>query len=236
MVCIAAIAAERGHAQSSRTTWTDYGGSPDNARYFTLDQINKKTLDQLSVAWTYPTADTISYIFNPRRRRQRHLRAGEKQFAGRARCHDRPRNLDSRGSVRHRAARHQLLGEQGPLRSAAALSDEQLSAGDRRAHRQVDSDVRQRRRGQPARRARTGSRDDREDAVVEPRKGVRESHHSRVGGRRELHGPSRRFASVRCGDRRARLAVPHHPAPGRVRLRNVASGRVEVHRRRQHVG
>ena len=45
MVCLAAVAAERGHAQSSRTTWTDYGGGPDNARYFTLDQINKSTLE-----------------------------------------------------------------------------------------------------------------------------------------------------------------------------------------------
>src|SRR6187200_184968 len=65
MVCLAAIAAGPGHAQSDRTTWTDYGGSPDNARYFTLDQINKSTLNQLGVAWTYPTSDTISYVFNP---------------------------------------------------------------------------------------------------------------------------------------------------------------------------
>jgi len=65
MVCLAAIAAARGHAQSNRTTWTDYGGSPDNARYFTLDQISKSTLGQLATAWTYPTQDTISYVFNP---------------------------------------------------------------------------------------------------------------------------------------------------------------------------
>jgi len=65
MVCLAAVAAERGHAQSNRTTWMDYGGSPDNARYFTLDQINKSTVSQLGVAWTYPTSDTISYVFNP---------------------------------------------------------------------------------------------------------------------------------------------------------------------------
>ena len=65
MVCVAAIAVDRGHAQSNRTTWMDYGGSPDNARYFTLDQINKSTLSQLGVAWSYPTSDTISYVFNP---------------------------------------------------------------------------------------------------------------------------------------------------------------------------
>ncbi len=65
MVCLAAVAAERGHAQSSRTTWAEYGGGPDNARHVTLDQINKSTLSQLSVAWTYPTEDTISYVFGP---------------------------------------------------------------------------------------------------------------------------------------------------------------------------
>ena len=57
--------AQIGHAQSSRRTWTDYGGSPDNARYFTLDQINRSNVDRLSVAWTYPTSDNIAYVFNP---------------------------------------------------------------------------------------------------------------------------------------------------------------------------
>jgi quinoprotein glucose dehydrogenase len=65
IVCLAAVFADRGHAQSNRTSWMDYGGSPDNARYFTLDQINKSTVNQLGVAWTYPTSDTISYVFNP---------------------------------------------------------------------------------------------------------------------------------------------------------------------------
>ena len=153
MVCLAAVAAERGHAQSSRTTWTDYGGGPDNARYFTLDQINKSTLNQLGVAWTYPTADTISYVFNPVVVDNVIYVLAQKQLARRARCHHRPRNLDSRGPAGHRAARHQLLGKQGPLRSAAVVPDEQLPAGDRRAHGKIDYDVRQRRRGQSARRA-----------------------------------------------------------------------------------
>ena len=65
IVCAASAGAEYGHAQARRTTWTDYGGSPDNARYFTLDQINKSNLDKLGIVWTYPTGDTISYVFNP---------------------------------------------------------------------------------------------------------------------------------------------------------------------------
>ncbi len=65
VVCAAALISEHGHAQTDRRTWTDYGGGPDNARYFTLDQINKSTLDQLAAAWTYPTKDNVSYVFNP---------------------------------------------------------------------------------------------------------------------------------------------------------------------------
>jgi quinoprotein glucose dehydrogenase len=65
MVCLVAVSADRGHAQSNRTTWMDYGGGPDNARYVTLDQINKSNVSQLAVAWTYPTSDTISYVFGP---------------------------------------------------------------------------------------------------------------------------------------------------------------------------
>jgi quinoprotein glucose dehydrogenase len=65
VVCAVAALTQYGHAQARRTTWTDYGGQPDNARYFTLDQINKSNLDKLGIAWTYPTGDTISYVFNP---------------------------------------------------------------------------------------------------------------------------------------------------------------------------
>ena len=65
MVCLAAIAAEHGHAQSSRTTWTEYGGAPDNAHYLTLDQINKSTLNQCRWPGPIRREDTISYVFGP---------------------------------------------------------------------------------------------------------------------------------------------------------------------------
>jgi quinoprotein glucose dehydrogenase len=64
-MCAAVIAIQLGHAQATRTTWTDYGGTPDNARYMTLNQIDRNNVDQLRVAWTYPTYDNISYVFNP---------------------------------------------------------------------------------------------------------------------------------------------------------------------------
>jgi quinoprotein glucose dehydrogenase len=51
--------------EGGRTTWHDFGGAPDNARYFTLTQITKSNVQQLGVAWTYRTQDNISYVFNP---------------------------------------------------------------------------------------------------------------------------------------------------------------------------
>ena len=167
MAFFAAMAMQHGHAQTGRTTWHDYGGSPDNARYFTLNQINKSTLSQLAVAWTYPTLDNVSYVFNPIVvDNTMYVLARNNSLVALDATH-RARNLDSRRSAGHRAARHQLLGEQGPLRSAAAVSDEQLSSGDRRADGQVDYHIRQRRRRQSARRARPRPGDDRQDAVVE---------------------------------------------------------------------
>jgi quinoprotein glucose dehydrogenase len=65
VVALTAVVVQLGHAQIGRRTWTDYGGGADNARYLTLNQINKSNLDQLAVAWSYLTSDNISYVFNP---------------------------------------------------------------------------------------------------------------------------------------------------------------------------
>src|SRR5438876_8152797 len=64
-LCLVLAAAQAADAQRSRREWKDYGGTPDNSRYLELDQIRKTNLDQLSAAWTYPTRDTIAYVFNP---------------------------------------------------------------------------------------------------------------------------------------------------------------------------
>jgi quinoprotein glucose dehydrogenase len=54
-----------GQTRQKRTTWRDYGGGPDNARYVELDEINKGTLGRLDVAWTYQTRDNLPYNFGP---------------------------------------------------------------------------------------------------------------------------------------------------------------------------
>src|SRR4051812_2321369 len=52
-------------AQQDHKAWRDYGGGPDSSHFIALDQINKSNVNQLQVAWTYPTGDSGSYVFNP---------------------------------------------------------------------------------------------------------------------------------------------------------------------------
>ena len=52
-------------ATAQKAQWTDFGGSPDNSHFVNLKQLNKSNVSQLQVAWTYPTQDNSSYVFNP---------------------------------------------------------------------------------------------------------------------------------------------------------------------------
>src|SRR6185436_9866066 len=45
--------------------WSDYGGGPDSSHFVALDQITKSNVNQLQVAWVYPTGDNHAYLFNP---------------------------------------------------------------------------------------------------------------------------------------------------------------------------
>jgi len=53
------------HAGQDHKTWKDYGGGPDSSHFVDLRQIDKSTVNQLEVAWTYPTGDNRTYVFNP---------------------------------------------------------------------------------------------------------------------------------------------------------------------------
>src|SRR5262249_25413762 len=46
-------------------TWGQYLGGADSSQYSALDQVNKRNVPGRQVAWTYSTADTRSYRFNP---------------------------------------------------------------------------------------------------------------------------------------------------------------------------
>lgn len=47
------------------TSWKDYGGGPDQSKYVVAEDINKNTVNQLQIAWSYPTEDNITYQWNP---------------------------------------------------------------------------------------------------------------------------------------------------------------------------
>jgi hypothetical protein len=47
------------------TTWSAYLGGPDSTQYSALKQINKASVKQLEVAWTYATGEKVNYLFNP---------------------------------------------------------------------------------------------------------------------------------------------------------------------------
>jgi quinoprotein glucose dehydrogenase len=59
------LAATFALAQSNHTTWSDNGGGPDNSHFSALTQITKANVGQLQVVWSYPSNDTISYVWNP---------------------------------------------------------------------------------------------------------------------------------------------------------------------------
>ncbi|MBX2963828.1 MAG: PQQ-binding-like beta-propeller repeat protein [Cyclobacteriaceae bacterium] len=50
---------------SEHTTWSHYGGSPDQSKYFDASQITKENVNQLQVAWTYPVSDNAPSSFSP---------------------------------------------------------------------------------------------------------------------------------------------------------------------------
>ena len=52
-------------SKPGQASWWHYGGSPEQSKYFDAEQINKSNVQQLTMAWMYPTADSNSYFFSP---------------------------------------------------------------------------------------------------------------------------------------------------------------------------
>jgi glucose dehydrogenase len=60
-----ALAVQAASGQQDHKGWRHYGGGPDSSHFIALNQINKSNVNELEVAWIYPTGDNRSYIFNP---------------------------------------------------------------------------------------------------------------------------------------------------------------------------
>src|SRR6266566_426174 len=66
LLCLAIVSAGVAwSAGQDHKSWKDYGGGGDNSHFVALDQIKKTNVKNLEVAWTYPTGDDRSYLFNP---------------------------------------------------------------------------------------------------------------------------------------------------------------------------
>ena len=47
------------------SNWSHYGGKPDQSKYFEASRITKENVNQLKVAWVYPTMDSSFNFFSP---------------------------------------------------------------------------------------------------------------------------------------------------------------------------
>ena len=54
-----------GSSSYNHKTWSQYGGGPDQSKYFDATEINKQNVSQMQIAWTYATEDNIPYTFQP---------------------------------------------------------------------------------------------------------------------------------------------------------------------------
>ena len=124
LLCLAiAVAGQAAHADQDYKTWKDYGGGPDSSHFVDLTQIDKSNVNQLEVAWIYPTGDNRSYVFNPIvvdnvmyvQARNSSLVALDAATGKEIWIHE---NLSGHGHARHR-----VLGEQRPQGSPAHLRD-----------------------------------------------------------------------------------------------------------------
>ena len=64
--CLLFIAScQKDTSSRDHVTWEQYGGGPDQSKFFDGEEITKENVNKLSIAWTYPTGDSAFYFFSP---------------------------------------------------------------------------------------------------------------------------------------------------------------------------
>ena len=63
--CISCKNSAEGLALQQHKEWKDYGGGPDHSKFVDLKQITKSNVNDLEIAFVYPTYDNSNYRFNP---------------------------------------------------------------------------------------------------------------------------------------------------------------------------
>jgi quinoprotein glucose dehydrogenase len=59
------LSCNTGSSSYNHTTWSQYGGGPDQSKYFDAAEITRQNVSKLQVAWSYSTEDNIPYMFQP---------------------------------------------------------------------------------------------------------------------------------------------------------------------------
>lgn len=54
-----------GSSSYDHTTWAQYGGGPDQSKYFDAAEITKENVSGMEVAWMFPSGDSLFYYFSP---------------------------------------------------------------------------------------------------------------------------------------------------------------------------
>src|SRR5690554_5244688 len=50
---------------AEHTTWSHYGGSPDQSKFFESPSITKSNVGEMELLWNYPSGDDRFYFFSP---------------------------------------------------------------------------------------------------------------------------------------------------------------------------
>jgi quinoprotein glucose dehydrogenase len=59
------LGCDKGSSSHDHKSWSHYGGSPDQSKFFNASQITKENVNQLKVLWNYPVEDNNFYNFSP---------------------------------------------------------------------------------------------------------------------------------------------------------------------------
>ena len=226
-------------AQQNYSGWETFGGGPENLHYSSLKQINTKNVKRLQVAWTFESGDAfpgseiqcnpivvngVLYATTPKLRVVALDAATGKLIWSFDGLDGKRPNHPSRGLM------HWSDGKQSrilfPLGHDLLSIDAETGKLDAAFGHEGKVDMRA--------------------AFDRPPELINVSVTSPGAIYRDLVilGSSLpevapidagRHSSLRRANGRAALDVSHHSAPGRVRLRHVAAGGLEVHRRRQQL-
>ena len=237
LLCVILTAVcQAAHAGQDYKTWKDYGGGPDSSHFVDLKQINKSNVNQLEVAWIYPTGDQRSYVFNPIvvdnvmyvQARNSSLVALDAATGKEIWIHENLPGLATRGIAywesKDRKDRRLIFAINNYLQEIDARTGKSILTFGNNGLVDLRAGPRPRSQDDCPRSARVaGTR-------------LREPDSAGIVDRRSLSVGARRYSRLRRQNGQDGVDLPHHSASRRRRLRHVAEGRVEVCGRHQHVG